>query len=114
MVFSLEAVKAKEGDSLILHAGGALVVIDGGPPGVWRTFLRPRLERLKGSGGGPLRLEAIAISHIDSDHIAAMLDMLRELRRARDAGDAELVAPQDLWHNGLAELLGEDVEGAGL
>ena len=51
MLFTLEAVFAKHGDALILHYGPAdgpsWVLIDGGPHGVYRSHLRPRLEQLR-------------------------------------------------------------------
>ena len=50
-VLSLEAVFAKKGDALILHYGpkerSKLLLIDGGPRGVYRKWLRPRLQELR-------------------------------------------------------------------
>jgi len=50
-MFVFEALRAKHGDSILIHTGDAaspkLVVIDGGPPGVWIETLRPRLEQLR-------------------------------------------------------------------
>ena len=50
-VFTLEAVFAKKGDALLLHYGPwdapKCVLIDGGPSGVYRQFLKPRLNRLR-------------------------------------------------------------------
>jgi hypothetical protein len=52
MIFSLEALQAFHGDSLLLHAGTTdepkLVLIDGGPSGTWATSLQPRLDELRG------------------------------------------------------------------
>ncbi len=55
----LEALRARFGDSLILHSGSKakpqLTVIDGGPPGVYGDALQPRLEALRAErklGGG--------------------------------------------------------------
>ena len=46
-VFTLEALEAKYGDSLLLHYGDhtdpRLIVIDGGPAAVYKAALRPRL-----------------------------------------------------------------------
>jgi hypothetical protein len=45
MIFTLEALKAAYGDALLLHFGEAkaprLAVIDGGPPGVYKSVLKP-------------------------------------------------------------------------
>jgi len=50
MLFTLEALQAKHGDSLLLHYGKPkapkLIVIDGGPAGVYKASLRPRLAEL--------------------------------------------------------------------
>ena len=50
MVFSLEALQAFQGDSLLLYAGDKLCLIDGGPGQTWATSLRPRLEELRAGG----------------------------------------------------------------
>jgi hypothetical protein len=116
MVFTLEAVKAKEGDSLILHFGPKsapkLVVIDGGPSGVWKSFLRPRLDEIKQklSPNDPLPLQAIGVSHIDADHIVGIQALTSELVRAKAKQEDGLVAPKDLWHNGLDQLLDEELD----
>jgi hypothetical protein len=52
MLFSLEALRAKEGDCLLLHwrpkASDAprLAVVDGGPKGVLEASLLPRLKQI--------------------------------------------------------------------
>jgi hypothetical protein len=83
-MFTLEALEAKHGDSLLLRWGNAtaphLIVIDGGPAGVFRASLRPRLQGLaKERGGGPLPIRLLMVSHIDDDHIRGVLDFTREL-----------------------------------
>ena len=51
MIFTLEALEAEQGDSLILHYGRTdrprFIIIDGGPDGVYESSLRPRLEELQ-------------------------------------------------------------------
>jgi hypothetical protein len=50
MRFSLEVIRARKGDCLILHYGTAeprLVLIDGGPMGVYGPHLKPRLAAIK-------------------------------------------------------------------
>ena len=72
-VFTLEALAARHGDCLLLHWGSPqdpnLILIDGGPNGVWRKFLRPRLDELRETRQDPLSLKAVMVSHIDDDHI---------------------------------------------
>ena len=74
MVFSLEVLQAFHGDSLLLHAGDRLCLIDGGPVNTWATSLRPRLEQLRAARapGDALRIDLAMVSHIDADHIQGL------------------------------------------
>jgi hypothetical protein len=114
MVFSLEAVKAKYGDALLLHyddnGQDRLIVIDGGPPGVYRRLLKPRLEELKGrlSPADPLPIRMLMVSHIDADHIAGVLDLTKELTDAQDAQQEGMYAIEDVWHNSFDDILGNN------
>lgn len=116
MLFTLEALRARHGDSLLLHYGdpGAprLILIDGGPSGVFRRFLEPRLEALRAerAGDGPLRLELMIVSHIDDDHIRGLLDLTALLRRLDDDGRSLPYDIRGLWHNSFDDVIGERVE----
>jgi hypothetical protein len=48
MRFSLDVIRARKGDCLLLHYGTAadprLIIIDGGPANVYRPQLRRRIE----------------------------------------------------------------------
>lgn len=111
--FSLDVVRARDGDCLILHFGTAstpgLLLIDGGPSGVYQSQLRPRLIALKTArrlpDDRPLPIDAVMVSHIDDDHIKGILDLTRELRT--QSGDREplLVEVGRLWHNSFDDLL---------
>ena len=118
MLFSLEALKAEHGDCLLLHWGtGAAprrMLIDGGPAGVYRDTLRPRLMQLRERGPvgrrGRLALDAVVVSHAHPDHVVGVLELFRELRRRRDAP----LRVKRLWHNAWEELVGADVVAEGL
>jgi hypothetical protein len=113
MVFSLEALRARHGDSLLLHFGTtqkpSAVLIDGGPGAAWGESVKPRLtamrEGFKGLGrigdGDPLPLELVMVSHVDDDHIGGLLGMTDDL--LRPTGDV-LVEPKGLWHNAFEDL----------
>ncbi len=107
MLFSLEALKAKHGDSLMLHYGDAdeprLIVIDGGPPGVFSKTLKPRLEQLRDARGGKLRIEVLMISHIDDDHIRGVLDFGRTLENEPDLQSQFDV--RTLWLNSFEDMV---------
>jgi beta-lactamase superfamily II metal-dependent hydrolase len=105
MLFTLEALEARHGDALILHYGTPddphLIVIDGGPSGVWNGTLRPRLEQLKAerSPDDPLTLDMVMVSHIDDDHINGILALTNHiLEREADGADRPYEIDR-LWHN---------------
>jgi hypothetical protein len=110
-MFTLEAVKAKHGDCLLLHWGTGndpkLALIDGGPNRVYSEFLKPRLIELAAQRGQhPLTLDLTMVSHIDEDHIAGLLDLAEEIEN----GDAPILIDL-LWHNSLEGLLDEKIQG---
>jgi hypothetical protein len=110
MIFTLEALEAKHGDSLLLHYGTKkapkLIVIDGGPVGVFDQSLRPRLEQLreKRTPGASLPVRLLMVSHIDDDHIRGVLD-LTDLLLEQRGGETALCDITTLWHNSFDEIL---------
>jgi glyoxylase-like metal-dependent hydrolase (beta-lactamase superfamily II) len=115
MLFTLEALQAEHGDSLLLHYGDAidpkLIVIDGGPPLVWGATLRPRLEDLRATlvgDGSSLPIELMMVSHIDDDHIGGLLGMTRTLCKAAVDGEPLPYDVLALWHNAFSDLLDDD------
>jgi hypothetical protein len=111
MFFTLEVLEAKHGDSLLLHYGTKrapkLIVIDGGPVGVFDRSLRPRLEQLreKRARGAPLPVRLLMVSHIDDDHIRGVLD-LTDLLLEQRGSETPLCDITTLWHNSFDEILG--------
>ena len=86
MFFSLDVLRARKGDCLILHFGAAeprLIMIDGGPSNVYQPHLKPRLEALRVQRrleeGRPLVVDALLVSHVDDDHIKGILELTKEL-----------------------------------
>jgi hypothetical protein len=120
VLFSLEALKAEHGDCLLLHWGTAAaprrLLIDGGPAGVYRETLRPRLMQLRRRGpvgqSGRLALDAVVVSHAHPDHIVGVAGLLRELRRDRERGRNARFRVKRLWHNSWAQLVGTDLGAA--
>ena len=109
MVFSLEALQAFHGDSLLLHAGDRLVLIDGGPVRTYATSLRPRLEQLRAArvpGGGPLRIDLAMVSHIDDDHINGLTDFGGAMVELADDHQPQPYEVAGLWHNAFDDVLG--------
>jgi hypothetical protein len=115
MLFTLEALEAKKGDSLLLHFGTpanpGLIVIDGGPAGVYRKTLKRRLEELRASrveADQPLTIRLLMVSHLDDDHINGVLQMLNELDDLRAARKPQPYNVLTLWHNSFDDILGND------
>ncbi|UCG88019.1 MAG: hypothetical protein JSW71_05595 [Gemmatimonadota bacterium] len=112
MIFSLEAIQAKHGDALLLHYGSAqaprLAVIDGGPRGVYRRQLRPRLNAIRQARSPetvlPIRL--LMVSHMDEDHITGVLDLTDDLLDYQDTEHPLPYAIRTVWHNSFDEIVG--------
>jgi beta-lactamase superfamily II metal-dependent hydrolase len=111
MIFSLEALNARHGDCLLLHYGTAkapkLIVIDGGPKGVYEAALRPRLEELRAvrAPDGTLPIRLLMVSHIDDDHICGVLALAREVEEAEADGETAPFRIATLWHNSFDDLV---------
>jgi hypothetical protein len=116
-VFTLEALQAAHGDALLLHYGTLdqprLIVIDGGPRGVYKASLDPRLKQIHlARGGAVLEIRMVMISHIDDDHITGVLDLTKALR---DLQDRHATLPYDiltLWHNSFDDIAARAGGGA--
>jgi hypothetical protein len=120
MVFTLEALQAQHGDALLLHWKGKkrhLILIDGGPPSVWGTVLRGRLDTLRGAlydEGDPLVLEGLMISHIDDDHVGGIVSLTRAMVDAKKNKIPATLDIKDLWHNAFEDLLQDEAAPAAL
>jgi beta-lactamase superfamily II metal-dependent hydrolase len=110
MFFSLDVLRARKGDCLMLHFGSEqdphLVLIDGGPSDVYGPFLKPRLQQIHQKRGleeqEALPVDVVMVSHVDDDHIKGLLDLTREQRT--NSPDIRLDVTS-LWHNSFDDLL---------
>ena len=111
MIFTLEALDARQGDSLMLHFGTKekpqLIVIDGGPSGVYLQTLSKRLAALKKSRSPsdsmPIRM--VMVSHIDDDHINGILQWFTKLDEQRQNQEQLSCKIATLWHNSFDDIL---------
>jgi hypothetical protein len=109
----LETLRARYGDSLLLHFGTeedpGLILIDGGPPGVYDDALKPRLEQLREQrgleDGTPLEIDLAMVSHIDEDHIAGILKLARELKDLQESREPVPWKIRRFWHNSFDDIL---------
>ncbi len=117
-IFTIEALPARKGDCLLLHYGTTdkqkLWIIDGGPSKVYKPHLRPRLKEIKEKRGfgdnGSLPVELLMISHIDDDHIKGILDMTKDLIKAKDDQEPLYLDVRDLWHNSFDDIIGNQAD----
>ena len=108
-VLTLEALQAAHGDSLILHYGPLskprFIVIDGGPKGIFKASLGPRLKQIQAArGGGTLEIRMLMVSHIDEDHIVGVLELTKMLRDLKDSNVALPYEILTLWHNSFDDI----------
>ena len=108
MKLTLEALQAADGDCLLLHheRKGAMtrILVDGGSRGIYSNVLRTRLDELRGNA--PLDLRMLMVSHIDSDHVTGLVDMLRAMRREDEDTGEPFCRIRTLWFNSFEQLTG--------
>lgn len=102
---SLEAIKAKHGDALLLTTNGATVLIDAGPPGAYSRFVKKHLEALDTGGEDPPQIDLMMVSHVDSDHIAGILDLTSDLIEAEEEDGRPIVTIRRSWLNSFADTI---------
>jgi hypothetical protein len=116
MIFSLEALQALHGDSLIVHYGSPdhprFLVVDGGPDTVFGDSLKPRLDEIKEARhpDAPLPIQLLMVSHIDDDHIHGVLDLVEHLADLEEAGEEKPYRILRLWHNSFDEIIGNSAD----
>jgi hypothetical protein len=105
--FSLEVLRAEHGDCLLLHHDDEIILIDGGPPGVYEATLKPRLEQLMAARSAPLFIRLVMVSHIDDDHVVGLMDMFSDAveRQENHLGPPTWRAGE-LWLNAFGTLTG--------
>lgn len=104
-LLSLEILRAQHGDCLLLHYGTDIVLIDGGPSGVYDDALSPRIDGLAEERGKAVWLRMIMVSHIDDDHIVGLADMFADARERQDLHlGAKRWQAGELWFNAFGAL----------
>ena len=107
-MFEVELLPAERGDCLWLTYGEPPelhhVIVDAGPRETIGSLV-PELERRIGLlPGSRNRVELLAMSHIDADHVQGVVSLLSEPRRIR--------LFRDVWFNGFKHLPAPDTLGA--
>lgn len=102
MRFSLDVLRARKGDCLMIHYGSKdkphLILIDGGPSDVYRPHLKPRLALVHEARGleeeDSLPVDVVMVSHVDDDHIKGILELTGEQRGQPAVGRHQSLAQQ--------------------
>jgi hypothetical protein len=85
-------------------------MIDGGPKGVYKPHLKPRLEQIRAARGlareEPLGVDLLMVSHVDDDHIQGILDLTKELLEEKAARRPLPLQVFDFWHNSFDSIIG--------
>lgn len=113
MLFTLEAVFARNGDALILHYGPPAnpkwILIDGGPTGVFDKYVGPRFQELRDEWDieedQSFPLELVLVSHPDDDHINGVLRLFEILENA-DGKNPLPFKVKRLWLNSFEDIVG--------
>lgn len=116
MIFSLEVLKAYQGDCLLLHFGTdnepGLILIDGGPDKVYPKYLKKRLLAIKQerelTETEPLVVDLLMVSHIDEDHIQGILDLTDEEIEAMNAQQPRMLNVLSFWHNSFKDIIAHE------
>ena len=114
MFFSLDVMRARKGDCLMLHFGTAddphHIIIDGGPKAVFGPSLKPRLEQIRGNlstaDNESLGVDCLMVSHVDDDHIQGILDLTKELITKKNEKKPGIVNVFNFWHNSFEDIIG--------
>lgn len=111
MILSLEILQAFHGDCLLLHWGTIsdpkLMIIDGGPSGVYDAFLKPRLVDIKQKRGlnKNLPITMVMVSHLDDDHANGICALTDEMVSNGNQREFDIT---HLWVNTFDDILGNN------
>jgi Metallo-beta-lactamase superfamily len=104
---SLDVLRAEQGDCLLLHHGDDVILIDGGPKGVFDSALKPRLEQLMSERPQPLFIRMVMVSHIDDDHIVGVADLFADAVERKEVNKGPPTwRAGELWLNAFGALTG--------
>ncbi|MEP7236466.1 MAG: hypothetical protein ABI685_01320 [Ferruginibacter sp.] len=112
MIFTLEVLQADHGDCLLLHYGKKtspkVIIIDGGPSGIYKNFLKPRLLEIReaNSPDKPLPVSMVMVSHMDDDHVNGILALTNEAVKLKNNNEPQLFEMPDLWFNAFDDIVG--------
>ena len=96
-MFRLKMYPAKNGESFLVNADSAYILIDAGFASTYQDFIATDLAQLAKAGG---RLDLVVCTHIDADHLGGLLEFF-SLNGTPDKRGIEV---DGVWHNSLRSL----------
>ncbi|MBU8878260.1 hypothetical protein BGM26_04565 [Bacillus sp. FJAT-29790] len=98
----IESFPAQEGDCFLVSIGKEKnkthILIDGGYSETYHDYLKSRLEELNKVGE---YLNLVVVTHIDSDHIEGIIELLTENKSAESP---QVIRIDEIWHNSYRHL----------
>ncbi|MGV9455440.1 ComEC/Rec2 family competence protein [Streptomyces sp. NPDC003635] len=113
-MFTFDFLNARHGDSFLVRWGEPkerVMLVDGGPSQVFETSLRDRLAQLAPDAHGSPRIDVVCLSHVDDDHAAGLLQLLRQIQHTRDDQEPDPFAVKRIWFNSVDELVDRKAPG---
>jgi beta-lactamase superfamily II metal-dependent hydrolase len=105
-MLGFEFFNARHGDAFLVRWGDRVMLVDGGPSGLYEATLRDELlARLPRLPDGTPHVDTVLLSHVDDDHAAGIVRLLDEIRRARREQLPDPLTVRRLWFNAVEELV---------
>ncbi len=106
-MLSFEFLPARHGDCFLVRWGmpERVMVVDGGPDQVFETVLRPRLMTLPRAPGGAPTVDVVCLSHVDDDHVVGVVQLFKELARAKRDQLPLPINVRCVWFNSVDDLI---------
>src|SRR5258708_2405507 len=103
----LEFLPARHGDCALIRWGmpERVMVVDGGPNGVYEETLGPRLMALPHPQTPTPVVDVLCVSHVDDDHIAGVIRLLQDLARAKQDQLPPPLVLRTVWFNSVDDLI---------
>lgn len=93
---------ALEGDCILISLGDELkrthILIDGGFAVTYKNYIKPRLKEIASNGE---HISLVVVTHIDTDHIEGILELLKE---NKSADSPQIITIEEVWHNSYRQL----------
>lgn len=112
MILSLEILQAYKGDCLLLHYGSPdspqIIVIDAGPSGIYKKYLKPRLLNIKDQlyPDESLPISMVMVSHADDDHVNGIVRLTNDLVQEQSEARELSFKIDKFWFNSFDDIIG--------